>query len=340
MLTLKVPSAPSGFSKNTNVKRATTRKLSLWLGVAAGIIYGIAGRLIFGESAGLDSLSFLVGIPTAMGVIALVFSHPLKSKSYLNMVLAPWLSIGGFMLLMFALGIEGVICLLILAAPFAIAVTIIAFIARLVSINKQIRNKTAVIAILAPYLLWTVESRIEPPTMAGTVKTTTLIKAPKQSVWNNIVRVSPFAEEEYNPGLFNWMGIPKPIKAELTSDTLGGLRTGYFEGGLLFRETIKEWQPLQKVSFNIKVVPESIRNVVFDQHVLKGDYFKFVDASYELTQADNGVELTLVSGFELNSHVNSYGRFWADLMLQDFQTRLLQALKKRIETTQPPLQDQ
>lgn len=319
------------------MKKLSTRKLSLWLGVAAGIVYGIAGRLIFGESAGLDSLSFLVGIPIAMGVISLAFLHPLKSKSYLNIVLAPWLSVGGFMLLMFALGIEGVVCLLILAAPFAIIITLFALIARLASINKQIRNKTAVIAILAPYLLWMVESRIDPPTMADSVETATIIKAPKETVWNNVVRVSPFTKEEFNLGIFNWMGIPKPIKAELDSDTLGGLRIGHFEGGLMFRETVEEWQPHKKVAFSVQVDPKSIRSVVFDQHVLKGEYFKFVDTSYELTEVEDGIQLTLISGFELNSHVNSYGRFWANIMLQDFQTRLLQALKVRIENTPTPL---
>jgi len=71
---------------------------------------------------------------------------------------------------------------------------------------------------------------------------------------------------------------------------------------------------------------------VFDQHILKGNYFTFVDATYELTDLKNGqVKLTLSSSYQLTSKINFYGKFWGNLILSDFQDRLLDVIESRCE---------
>ncbi|MFT3704711.1 MAG: hypothetical protein QM802_20265 [Agriterribacter sp.] len=77
-------------------------------------------------------------------------------------------------------------------------------------------------------------------------------------------------EKEYNKGFLNYAGIPRPLFAELDKDTVGAKRIGHFEGGLMFEEKVTSWKRNQeKIAFDITVVPSSIRETVFDQHILK-----------------------------------------------------------------------
>lgn len=139
--------------------------------------------------------------------------------------------------------------------------------------------------------------------------------------------------KEYNSGFFNSIGIPRPIRATVDHKALGGRRIGNFEGGLMFIETITEYDENKKVSFNIKIDPSTVRQKVFDQHVLNGNYFNFVKATYELTELKNGqVKLSLSSSYQLTSTINFYGKFWGDIILTDFQDRLLNVIESRCQT--------
>jgi hypothetical protein len=42
-------------------------------------------------------------------------------------------------------------------------------------------------------------------------------------------------------------------------------------------------------------------------------------------------KLTLTTHYRLTSKVNFYGKFWSDLILKDFQDRLLHVIEKRCE---------
>ncbi|MBO9573763.1 MAG: hypothetical protein J7497_16375, partial [Chitinophagaceae bacterium] len=141
-------------------------------------------------------------------------------------------------------------------------------------------------------------------------------------------------QNEYNAGFFNKVGIPRPIRATVDKKEIGGQRIGYFEGGLKFIETITKFEANKTVSFSIKVDPQSVGPRVFDQHVLNGNYFTFVDATYELEPLANGrVKLKLSSEYQLTSTINFYGKFWGDIILKDFQDRLLEVIEKRCEAT-------
>ena len=71
---------------------------------------------------------------------------------------------------------------------------------------------------------------------------------------------------------------------------------------------------------------------VFDQHILNGNYFNFVNATYQLENIGNGdVKLKLTSSYQLTSTINFYGAFWGDIILSDFQDRLLAVIETRCE---------
>ena len=305
----------------------------LIIGIALGIAYGLVTRLIFGHKATLASVTYLFIIPTILGIIPLMFADNEKLKSYRNIIFIPWLTIATFFLTMFLFGIEDFLCLLVLAAPFFILGTVGALIYRLVQINRQKSKGKLLSLVLLPFLFAPIEEYIKTPSDTFVVKSEVIINATPQLIWDNIVEVEKIKEDEYNSGFFNSLGIPRPISATVDKKELGGERIGNFEGGLKFIETITEYEKNKKVSFDIKINPTTVREKVFDQHVLNGNYFTFVDATYELTKLKNRqVKLALSSSYQLTSNINFYGNFWGDIILADFQDRLLHVIEKRCET--------
>jgi len=144
--------------------------------------------------------------------------------------------------------------------------------------------------------------------------------------------VKAIRPEEYKKGFFNYAGIPRPLYAELDRDTVGATRIGHFEGGLTFKETVTTWERNKSVGFTIAIIPSSIRQTVFDQHILKGNHFVFLNASYDLEpMGAQQTKLTLSSTYRLDTHINGYSSFWGQRLLTDFQERLLAVIKNRCD---------
>ena len=302
-------------------------------GIVIGIAYGLLARLVFGQNATLASVTYLFIIPTILGMVPLMFADNDKLKSYRNLIFIPWLTVGSCFFALFLFGIEDIICLLILAVPFFILATIGAFIYRIIQINRQKNKGKLLVLALLPFVLAPIENHINSPSKIHQIKSEVLISASPEKIWDHIVEVNPIDEKEYNAGFFNAVGIPRPISATVDQKDKGGNRIGNFEGGLKFLETITRYQPNEIVSFDIRIDPKTVRPKIFDQHVLKGNYFTFVDATYELDSINNEqVKLTLSSSYQLTSTINFYGKFWGDLILSDFQERLLKVIEKRCET--------
>lgn len=305
----------------------------LLIGVSIGVLYGLITRVVFDEKATLASVTYLFVIPTVLGIVPLVFANNEQLKSYKNIIFIPWLTTATFFLTMFLIGLEEFICLLVLAGPFFILGTIGAFIYRLVQLNKEKRKGKLLSLLIIPFLLSPLEQAINSPSSIYQIENEVVISSTSENIWSNIIEVKPIGEEEYESGFFNRIGIPRPISAEVDKKEVGGQRIGNFEGGLEFKERISEYDLHNSVSFSISVTSESIRQNVFDQHVLNGNYFNFVDATYELKELENGnVLLKLSSNYQLTSKINLYGKFWGDIILGDFQERLLSVIAKRSET--------
>jgi hypothetical protein len=307
-------------------------------GILIGVAYGLLTRFAFEERATMASITYMFVIPTILGMVPLAFAHQEQLESYRNTIFVPWLTVATFFLTMVLIGLEGFICLLVLGGPFFILGTLGAFIYRLIQINREKKSGKLLTLLLIPFILSPVEEYVKSPSARFEIQSQVIIAAAPATIWDHIVEVAPIQDGEYQAGFFNAIGIPRPISASVDRQARGGQRTGNFEGGLKFVETITRYAPNQTVAFNIRVDPRSVGDKVFDQHVLNGSYFAFVDAAYQLTPLPNGqVKLTLTSGYQLTSKINFYGKFWGDLILKDFQDRLLAVIAQRCEKASPEI---
>lgn len=319
-------------SSKQKMARFEKKHRLLLIGVGIGIVYGLITRLVIGESATMASVTYLFLIPTILGMVPLMFTDEAGLRSYRNIIFIPWLTVATFFFTMYILGIEDMMCLLILGVPFFALGTLGALIFRLIQLKKRRRNGELLSFVLLPFVLVFAENNVQTKPEVYHVHNEVIIDAIPSVIWDHIVEVYPIEEKEYDSGLFHWLGIPRPISASVDKREIGGKRTGNFEAGLTFVETITEYKENEMISFHIEIDPLTIRQKVFDQHVLKGNYFTFEHATYQLSPTGDGqAKLILSSSYQLNSTINFYGKFWGDLILSDFQERLLKVIEKRCE---------
>lgn len=307
-------------------------------GILMGALYGLVVRVIFGwtdfgDIFSLLSITFLGVVPILLGLIPIFLASDDQLDKQWYPVVHPLLTVLVFFIFCIASRLEDLICIIVLAIPYMAAAVVFGIIARIIIVaRRKKKNKKIYSILLLPLLLGPIEQQLDSPVGTYSVVSRIGVDARPEEIWPNIIRVREIGEAEYKKGFFNFAGIPRPLYAELDEDTLNAMRTGHFEGGLMFIERVDAWDRYKHIGFDIKVVPSSIRKTVFDQHLLKGDHFRFLNAAYTLRPLPDGkTELILSSVYQLRTKINPYASFWGEQLLSDFQERLLNVIKKRCE---------
>jgi hypothetical protein len=183
-----------------------------------------------------------------------------------------------------------------------------------------------------PYLLAPVEHRITTPTELRQVENTVVIHAPTSTVWREVKSVPRIDARELPLRFAHLIGLPRPLSATLSQDGVGGVRNASFERGLVFRETVTDWQPERRLAFSITAEPAP--RTALDEHVaVGGAYFDVLDGSYRLEPlADGSTRLRLTSHQRLSTHFNFYARLWTDFIMSDLQSAIMEVVRKRCES--------
>lgn len=313
---------------------------SLYGGVIIGGLYGLLMRIVFGISfkgsgygfSDLFSITFVWIVPIVVGLTPLIFSRKENLNSIGYRISRPILSVLTFFIFCYITRLEDILCLIIIAFPFLVVAGIAGAILGGVILQYRKKNGILYSIFLLPFLAGIVEPKFPTSTANFETASSVIINTNKAEVWKNIVRVKSIKETEYEKGFFNYAGIPRPLFAELDRDTLGGIRVGHFEGGLKFQENIIEWNKNNFVSFDIKILPSTTNRTIFERHMLSGQHFKFLNATYRLKEiSNNQTELLLTTKYQLDTKINFYGEFWGQQLLTDFQDRLIKVIKMRCE---------
>jgi hypothetical protein len=135
---------------------------------------------------------------------------------------------------------------------------------------------------------------------------------------------------EQRPSLYHTLGVPRPVRATLDREAVGGIRVGEFEYGLTFHEIITVWETNQTVRFDVEVHTNTRDTDILAQ--IGGRYFDIFEAGYRIEPLTDGrVRLHLSSTYRLSTHFNLYGALWSDWILHDFQNYVLYTVKTRVE---------
>lgn len=313
--------------------------VSIGIGAIYGLLLRIVGHLAIHVPNGAweMSVAFILIGPFAIGFIAVaLYSKPEKGFriSWLAAIFWPWPAVILACLATLLFNLEGWICI-VFFLPAGLVMSSLGGIAALLVTRRsasRIRNTTVAIALL-PLVLAFPEGRIPESNQVRTVDTQIVIHASQQTVWRNIKSVPAIAPEELPWSWARVIGFPRPIEATLSKESVGGIRQASFAGGVVFTETIFDWQPPSEIAFTIRPNTDSIPATTMDEHVkVGGRYFDVLTGRYQVTpQPDGSMLLRLTSQERLSTHINAYAGFWTDAVMWDIQKSILKVIKDRCE---------
>jgi hypothetical protein len=328
--------------KNDEVRPKVWSWKRLLVVLAAGVAYGFLMVALFGwgirneqlNETPLATIGFLVLVPLGIGVLS-VFAIPPEHRTVGKSISVALLT-GILFLGMAALIFSGIFVCVLMAAPFfLVPVGIGALIMRYLARQREKRKHQMAFAgfILAlPIIFAPMEAQIASPEWLRTVEDEIIIRGTPESVWRNIIRMDVIAPDEQRPSMYQSLGIPRPIRAILDHEGVGGVRVGVFEYGLLFHEEITVWEPYAEVRFNVEIRRNAHSTPILKQ--IGGRYFDIREAGYTLEALDNNrVRLRLNSTYSLSTNFNGYAAIWSDWIMHDFQTYVLKTVKHRVESS-------
>ena len=306
--------------------------------IAIPAAYALLLRFVFGEQEwsevfNMMSVTFLYLLPSIIGALTVYFSKAEKVRSLSYRIFTPWIPIGVFFVVTLCFGIEGWPCLLMILPIFLIAASLGGLFGGYFKLkNKDNKVYVSVIALL-PLLVSPLENYIGANTTPYKAYTCIDIHAPADKIWKNVTRVREISAEQDKGWLTHLLNFPRPVKAELNYEGVGAYRQAIFTNGLVFHETVTEYEDKKRMSFTIKALPHEIPLTTMDKHlVVGGKYFDVLKGTYELEKLDDDFyRLHLYSNFKLTTTFNFYASWWANNIMKDIQNNILQVQKDRAE---------
>jgi len=319
------------------------RRIPFLVAATVGLLFALLARFAFNSpllgygNDGLLTWSFLLLMPLALGALTAHFIPP-GGSWWWRMVWAPFLNVLLFLTAALLFHLEGLICVIMIGPLFLVMAAAGAIVYALITDpREQQRDKTLVVAAFAllPFIAAPIEQQFDNPDNFRRVENTIIINAPAATVWQHIVRVAPIGAAELGSSVVDDIGFPRPIKATLSHEGVGGVRHATFERGVEFIETVDEWLPERRLSFSIVPNTATIPPTTFDEHVIVGGrYFDVLRGTYELCPlSPSRTQLVLHSQQRLSTHLNPYAGLWTDFVMSEIQRRILAVLRKRCESS-------
>ncbi len=302
------------------------------------VLFVVAIRLIFGATIFDDFLSvmswtFFITVPAALGALMVYLSPIEKAKSIPYRIFAPWLLVAITIALTIIIGVEGWGCWIMISPLFAIFSSIGGLIAGYLKTKKSKKSEKLNISILVllPFLIGPIENSIKTNPQIFTTYTSIIINSNAEKIWQNVTSVKEIKSKDDSSRLITLLGFPKPVKAELDTLAVGGFRKAIFEKGLVFNETVTQYEHLKLMEFQIKANTFEIPSTTLDKHILiGGEYFDMLNGTYKLKKiSNNKYELILYSNFSMKTTFNSYASLWGNWIMKDIQNNILKVIKTR-----------
>lgn len=310
-----------------------SRLRTLLIGLTAGVVYAFLVMLIVTHNHDNVSIGYIFALPLILGAIPVLFSTKEQLKSYKTYLLLPWGITLTFFFLAWGLGFEGMICLVIIVAPFLLLGTLGVFIFRLIKLKNESNGTKLYVSLFVPLLILGIEKNFQATDQIYTVSTTIEINASKTKIWDNVKNIKDIQPSEIKTHFVHLISIPRPLNGELDKEGIGGIRHITWDKGIKFEEKITSWDNNNGFAYDINVEPNSILPTTLDEHVMiGGKYFDVLNGSYKiekLSQAKSKVTLTCT--YRVTTNLNFYSKIWANFILDDFNEMILEVIKKRSE---------
>ena len=271
-----------------------------------------------------------VGIPFFLGLSSTLIYSFHRPRSLGKCLLVATIATGLVGLVLFAIAVEGFICLG-MALPLALVLALFgSFIGWVLqkrpSFAPSTLNVVSVGFLLIPGLILLEHSFGGPPPLYQ-VKTSVVIKSSPENVWTNVVSFSQLPPP--TEAMFS-TGIAYPIRAEIRGRGVGAVRHCIFSTGP-FVEPITTWDEPRRLAFDVTEQPRameelSLYNELNPPHL--DNYFLSRKGQFELKALPDGT--TLLEGttwYENRFWPTPYWHLWSDYIIHRIHTRVLSHIK-------------
>jgi hypothetical protein len=107
---------------------------------------------------------------------------------------------------------------------------------------------------------------------------------------------------------------------------------GYFDNGIILHEKVIDLKEYKKLSFAINVQQSKLDNSKTFMHIIKKESMIFNSITYKLQSINESkTRLTLLCDYKVRTNIPLYGEFCSKNIILDFESKLLNALKRKIE---------
>jgi len=271
-----------------------------------------------------------VGIPFFLGLSSTLIYSFHRPRSLGKCLLVATIATGLVGLVLFAIAVEGIICLgmaLPLAHVLALFGSFIGWVLqKRPSFAPSTLNAVSVGFLVIPGLILLEHSFGGPPPLYQ-VKTSVVIKSSPENVWTNVVS---FSELPPPTEVMFSTGIAYPVRAEIRGRGVGAVRHCVFSTGP-FVEPITTWDEPRLLAFDVTEQPRameelSLYNELNPPHL--DNYFLSRKGQFELKALPDGT--TLLEGttwYENRFWPAPYWHLWSDYIIHRIHTRVLSHIK-------------
>jgi hypothetical protein len=306
--------------------------ISLLVTVPLGLGLGTVGATVFRNYG----WGLFVAVPFTMGFVATWIYGLRQPRGLASSIGVACLSIALLAGVLFALLIEGLVCL-IMAAPLALPLAAFGgFCAhralKHLWLPSDARVILSLLILVAPGIQVT-EHFASRPSEVFVVRTWLDIAAPPERVWRQVVAFSEIPEPT------EWMfraGIAYPIRAEMHGTGVGAERHCVFSTGA-FVEPIEVWDEPRLLKFSVISNPAPMEEWTPYSHIDTPHLHGFLvseGGQFLLTRLPNGgTRLEGTTWYQHGLWPSQYWRLWSNSIIHKIHLRVLQHIRDEVEVT-------
>jgi uncharacterized membrane protein YhaH (DUF805 family) len=306
------------------------------MGILLTVVLAVLFTFLSVYGMGQYGWGLFLGIPFFLGLNSVLIYGFHRPRSFGKCVLVSIFSVLLAGAILFAIAVEGVICL-IMAAPLAVVLALIGgiigyFIQRR-DASPPVHVFTALLIVLPGFILLEPLAANTPPQYQ--IKTSVIINASPAGVWKHVVSFSELPPPSER--LFQ-TGIAYPIRAEIQGRGVGAVRHCVFSTGE-FVEPIKIWDEPRLLRFDVRAQPPVMDE--WSPYHLRPPHLEHYLVSREgqflLTELPDG--RTLLEGTTIYQNrfwPGPYWRIWSDYIIHRIHYRVLAHIKNLAEEKREP----
>jgi hypothetical protein len=277
-------------------------------------------------------LWFILGTPIAATSLALIIRDPrgqldLGGQVAFAFLIVTAMLLGGVIVLR-----EAGICL-VMASPLMYTGGCLGAMAtgRLLRLRRG--RPLAGLLVALPLVGAAFEHHLHYPQRDVTVASDVLIDARPDVVWGTLTSV-----RDIRAGELGWtftqdfLGVPKPLDANLVGAGAGAVRYVKWGKGVHFEERITNWHANKALAWQFRFFANSIPKSIEGNIDLNGSYLQVQDGAYRLEPVGaRRTCLHLQTHFWIETPLNAYFASWGGIFVSDFHRNVLQVIKGRAE---------